>query len=135
MATRLRMPLSGDTVLRILHRTPEPAQPTPRPAAVERPAPSAASPAAPSRPKPQKAKSSANRARRTAQPEAPEQRLPTGSLSGGLAVLHALEKDEGGGALPTAAGALLLLVIACAASLRLTARLADAGGDFRIRPS
>jgi len=30
MATRLRMPLSGDTVLRILHRTPAPAQPTPR---------------------------------------------------------------------------------------------------------
>jgi hypothetical protein len=28
-----------------------------------------------------------------------------------------------------------LLVIACAASLRLTARLADAAGDFRVRPS
>jgi hypothetical protein len=30
---------------------------------------------------------------------------------------------------------LLLLVIACAASLRLTARLADAAPDFRVRPS
>src|SRR4029453_7388193 len=30
MATRLRMPLSGDTVLRILHSTPAPTQPTPR---------------------------------------------------------------------------------------------------------
>src|SRR5215470_15294313 len=30
MATRLRMPLSGDTVLRILHRTPAPTPPTPR---------------------------------------------------------------------------------------------------------
>src|SRR5215831_5701033 len=30
MATRLRMPLSGDTVLRILRHTPAPAQPTPR---------------------------------------------------------------------------------------------------------
>jgi transposase len=30
MATRLRMPLSGDTVRRILRRTPAPAQPTPR---------------------------------------------------------------------------------------------------------
>jgi hypothetical protein len=30
MATRLRMPLSGDTVLRILRSTPAPAQPTPR---------------------------------------------------------------------------------------------------------
>jgi hypothetical protein len=30
MATRLRMPCSGDTVLRILHRTPAPTQPTPR---------------------------------------------------------------------------------------------------------
>lgn len=30
MATRLRMPLSGDTVLRILRRTPAPAQPAPR---------------------------------------------------------------------------------------------------------
>jgi transposase len=30
MATRLRMPLSGDTVLRILHSTPAPTPPTPR---------------------------------------------------------------------------------------------------------
>jgi transposase len=30
MATRLRMPLSGDTVLRMLRRTPAPAPPTPR---------------------------------------------------------------------------------------------------------
>jgi transposase len=30
MATRLRMPLSGDTVLRILRRTPAPTMPTPR---------------------------------------------------------------------------------------------------------
>jgi transposase len=30
MATRLRMPLSGDTVLRILNSTPAPTQPTPR---------------------------------------------------------------------------------------------------------
>ena len=30
MATRLRMPLSGDTVLRILHSTPASTQPTPR---------------------------------------------------------------------------------------------------------
>ena len=30
MATRLRMPLSGDTVLRMLHRPPAPAQPPPR---------------------------------------------------------------------------------------------------------
>src|SRR5437588_3180664 len=30
MATRLRMPLSGDTVLRILHSPPAPPQPTPR---------------------------------------------------------------------------------------------------------
>ena len=30
MATRLRMPLSSDTVLRILRRTPTPAQPAPR---------------------------------------------------------------------------------------------------------
>jgi transposase len=30
MATRLRMPLSGDTVLRILHSTPTPTPPTPR---------------------------------------------------------------------------------------------------------
>jgi hypothetical protein len=30
MATRLRMPFSGDTVLRILHSTPAPTQPTPR---------------------------------------------------------------------------------------------------------
>ena len=30
MATRLRMPLSGDTVLRMLRRTPASAQPTPR---------------------------------------------------------------------------------------------------------
>jgi hypothetical protein len=67
--------------------------------------------------------------------DAPEQRFPTANLPSGLAVLHALEKDEGGGALLTAAGGLLLLVIACAGSLRLTARLADATGDFRVRPS
>ena len=30
MATRLRMPLSGDTVLRVLHSTPAPTPPTPR---------------------------------------------------------------------------------------------------------
>jgi hypothetical protein len=61
--------------------------------------------------------------------------LPTANLPSGLAVLHALDKDEGGGALLSAASALLLLVIACAASLRLTARLADAPSDFRVRPS
>jgi hypothetical protein len=80
-------------------------------------------------------KSHGEKRRRSPRGDVAEQPLPTGNLSGGLAVLHPIDKDESGGALLSAAGALLLLVIACAASLRLTARLADAAGDFRVRPS
>jgi hypothetical protein len=90
------------------------------------------------RAKPKKAsaaKSRGEKSRRPPRGEVSERSLPTGNLSGGLAVLHAIKKDEGGGALLSAASALLLLVIACAASLRLTARLADPAGDFRVRPS
>jgi hypothetical protein len=90
------------------------------------------------RPQPQKAsagKSSGKKGDRPARRDSSDQRLPTRNLAGGLAVLHEIDKDEGSGALLSAASALLLLVIACAASLRLTARLADAAPDFRARPS
>jgi hypothetical protein len=80
-------------------------------------------------------KSRGEKRRRPARRDDAEQRLPTGNLAGGLAVLHAIDKDEGGGALLSAASALLLLVLACGASLRLTTRLADAAADFRPRPS
>src|ERR687895_612115 len=94
--------------------------------------------AAQARPQPQKASAGKSRGKkgdRPARRDSSDQRLPTGNLAGGLAVLHEIDKDEGSGALLSAAGALVLLVIACAARLRLTARLADAAPDFRPRPS
>src|SRR5918999_542345 len=119
--------------------SPAPSQSTARAPTVDQPAPREESPpaAAQARPQPQKASAGKSRGKkgdRPARRDSSDQRLPTGNLAGGLAVLHEIDKDEGSGALLSAAGAFLLLGIARAASLRLTARLADAAPHFPARP-